>query len=123
MANVGIDFDGSALPEDVVIANLVDDPGRLIAALSAVGQIESSEALAKTVAETALRAQIARGVPPDGEITAADIEAAARQQAEMMIDGAILQGLIKREDGQLKVDISYADGQLFVNDVPIPLGL
>jgi uncharacterized protein YdgA (DUF945 family) len=122
-ASIGIDFDGSALPEDLVITNLANDPGLLIAALSAAGQIESSEALAKTVAETALRVQIAQGVPPDGEITGADIEAAARQQAEMVIDGAILQGLIKREGGQLKVDISYADGQLFVNDVPIPLGL
>jgi len=40
----------------------------------------------------------------------------------MMIDGMIQQGLIKRENGQLNVDFSYEDGQLFVNNVPIPLG-
>ena len=121
-ANIGIDFDGTVLPADIDIINLIGDPGVLIEALSGAGQIASSESLARTLAINILRGQIAQGVPPDAEITAADIEAAATQQAAMMIDGMIQQGLIQRKNDQLNMDISYADGQLFVNNVPVPLG-
>lgn len=121
-AKFGIDFDGAVLPADIDIINLIGDPDVLIEALSGAGQIASSESLARTLAINILRGQIAQGVPPDAEITAADIDAAATQQAAMMIDGMIQQGLIQRKNGQLNMDISYADGQLFVNNVPVPLG-
>jgi uncharacterized protein YdgA (DUF945 family) len=121
-ASLGVDFDGANLPADIDILNLGNDPGSLIAALSASGQVKGSESLARSLATNILRQQIAQGIPPDAEITAADIDAAAAQQASMMIDGMIQQGLIKRDGGQLDMDFSYADGQLFVNNVPIPLG-
>jgi uncharacterized protein YdgA (DUF945 family) len=121
-ASVGIDFDGAAVPADIDIVTLDSAPGLLLGALSATGQIESSDSLTRTLAINILRGQIAQSVPPDAQITAADIDAAASQQAAMMIDGMIQQGLIQRKNGQLNMDFSYADGQLFVNNVPIPFG-
>lgn len=121
-ASLGIDFDGASIPAAIDITNGGDDPGMLIAAISASGQVTGSEFLATSIATNILRQQIAQGIPPDAEITADDIDAAANQQAGMMIDGMIQQGLIRRVKGQLKTDFSYADGQLFVNNVPIPFG-
>jgi cytochrome c-type biogenesis protein CcmE len=110
------------VPADIDIVTLDSAPGLLLGALSATGQIESSDSLTRTLAINILRGQIAQSVPPDAQITAADIDAAASQQAAMMIDGMIQQGLIQRKNGQLNMDFSYADGQLFVNNVPIPFG-
>jgi len=44
-----------------------------------------------------------------------------KQQAQMILAGFIQQGLIKKEKDQYRTDITMKDGQISVNDIPLPM--
>lgn len=122
LATLGIEFDGDALPADTDVTLLRSNPGLLLGALSAQGRIETSESIAKMTATSIMRDQIAKSIPPDMEATAADVDAAAHEQALAMIDSLIQQGMIRRDEALLSTNFEYTNGELVVNGTAIALG-
>ncbi|MGB5248918.1 MAG: DUF945 family protein [Gammaproteobacteria bacterium] len=121
-ARVGLGFDGSALPPNLNLAMLSANPAFITGGLSARGNVETAEPLARRMAKSFMRGEIMRTLPPESEADYTEIEAVATQQSSMMIDSLIMQGLIERHFGSLSTDFSFDNGVLLVNGQPIPLG-
>jgi len=117
--NVRMDVDGTRVPAR---EQLEADPATAIAMLAITGDLSVSEQLAQVYAETMLRQQLLEGLTPDSDVTAAQIDAAARQQSAAMLSGALQQGIVTRENGVLDSRFEFRDGVLTVNDTPVPLG-
>ena len=122
MAKAHIEIDGDALPPGVDLLPGYANPELLLAAMSADGRIEASETIAKMMATDIVRDQIIAGLPPEAQVTDAEIDELASQQSAAVIDALIEQGALQRAAGKLSVDFKFADSQLTVNGAPMPFG-
>lgn len=122
VANAGIDFDASALPYDLDAAVLKANPVSLVGGVSAQGQLEAAEPLARLMATSVMQGQIRSSLAADAEIDEAQLQAIAAQQGSMLLDGLITQGLVDRDRGTLSTNFRFNDGVLLVNGKPVPLG-
>lgn len=122
MATARINIDGDAFPADVELMPGNANPGLLLAAMSAEGRIEASEAIAKMIATDIVRDQITASLPPEAQVSDTDVVEIARQQSGAMIDALIQQGTLQRTGDNLSVDFEFADNQLTVNGTAMPIG-
>ena len=67
-----------------------------------------------------VRDQISASLPPEAQITDAEIDELARAQSAAMIDAMIGQGALQRTAGKLIMDFEFANSQLTVNGAPMP---
>lgn len=120
-ADMRMNFDASVLGE-AELEQLGANPALALAALSGDGNVSVSEAIATQIVSSALQDQLAQNLPPDSELTDAQIAQAASAQAAMTIEALVQQGMLERTGQLLKSDFDYADGLLTVRGTAIPLG-
>jgi uncharacterized protein YdgA (DUF945 family) len=119
------DFKGSiklALKDDFTMPASEPNLFMLIQALTLDADVVVDRSLALYLAKTSSRAQ-AEASMVDSEVTEADIEAAANQQAQDKLGMLTAQGILVSEGETLRARLQFADGQLLLNGKPMPLPL
>jgi len=118
--NFNIRADASKLP---AIDNF--DPVNIpmwMSLLSGDAGASISESLANTLAVSSARSQIVESLGDQEGITEGQIDAMAAQQAPMLVETLIQQGMVNRTEGKLAAKVAYKDGDLLLNGQPMPLG-
>lgn len=99
---------------------VLNDPGFWIQHSATDTQLELDKEVALLVAQNYVRSQLQQN-PQAAQMDPTEIDNIAKQQAPMMLDTLITQGLLVEEQGMFKSTITLKDGQLSINGEMIPL--
>ena len=119
-ANAVFEVDATTLPPaDEFYA---DDPEGWAALISANAKINASEGFVNLVADQFLREQFKASIPPDANVTDAQIEELVAQQRPMIMESLVGQGFTTLKDGAFSTVATFDEGELLINGTPFPLG-
>lgn len=96
------------------------DPGFWISHLTADALILADKGLMEIIASNHMKNQL-RQNPQTAGLTEQEIEDIATQQTPMMLQMGQQQGLIVEENGKYKAKLTLENGELVLNEKPIPL--
>ena len=119
LANVTLNINGSDLPE--LSSFDAADAGLWLPRLSGKAGLSLSDSMALLLAVSGAQSQLQATLGDQQEITPQQISQMAAAQAPIMIQTLVQQGLLLRAGGQISAGIVLENGELQLNDQPLPL--
>ena len=118
-SEIKLNIDGSKLPpaDEFDVTNIPV----WLAVLTGEANASISEPLATTMAVSSARSQLLEVLEGQDGITLEQINEMAINQAPIVIETLVGQGMIQRSDGKLGAQVSYGNGALLLNGQPMPL--